>query len=132
MSTDANSADAEREVISAARRLLGATVNVDVATLEAHLAPGYTYSHASSGEADSRDAWLESFRSGGRRYQVYDIRDLVVQVFEGVAILAGHAHQEMNPRGEQTELNTRFLSVWVRREGAWQCAAWQATRLRDA
>jgi ketosteroid isomerase-like protein len=132
MSMDAATADAEREVIAAARRLLGATVDVDVATLETHLTPDYTYTHASSGVADSRDAWLESFRSGSRRYQAYDIRDLVVQVLDGVAILAGHAHQEMNPRGEPTELNTRFLSVWVRREGVWQCAAWQATRLRDA
>jgi ketosteroid isomerase-like protein len=121
----------EREVAAAARRMLRATVDVDVDVLDSLLTPGYTYTHASSGHADSREAWLESFRSGGRRYQVYDIRDLVIQAFGDVATLAGHAHQEMNPRGEPTELNTRFLSVWVRSEDTWQCAAWQATRLRD-
>jgi hypothetical protein len=124
--------DTERDVIAAARRMLGATVDVNVGVLDSLLTPGYTYTHASSGNADSREAWLESFRTGGRRYQVYDIRDLVVQTLGDVATLAGHAHQEMNPRGEPTELNTRFLSVWVRTGDAWQCAAWQATRLRDA
>jgi ketosteroid isomerase-like protein len=130
--TSASSSDIEREVTAAARHMLSATVDVDVDVLDSLLTPGYTYTHASSGTADLREAWLESFRSGGRRYQVYDIRDLVVQAFGDVATLAGHAHQEMNPRGEPTELNTRFLSVWVREGGAWRCAAWQATRLRDA
>jgi ketosteroid isomerase-like protein len=130
--TTAPAADIEQAVVTAARRLLGATVDLDVAVLDSLLAPGYTYTHASSGSADSREAWLESFRSGGRRYQVYDIRDLVTQAFGDVAILAGHAHQEMNPRGEPTELNTRFLSVWIRNGDAWQCTAWQATRLRES
>ena len=131
--TTAPQTDVEQNVIAAARRMLGATVEVDVEVLDSLLTPGYTYTHASSGSADSRETWLESFRTGGRRYQVYDIRDLVVQAFGDVATLAGHAHQEMNPRGEPTELNTRFLSVWIRNstDGGWQCAAWQATRLRD-
>jgi ketosteroid isomerase-like protein len=121
-------ATVEADVLSSARRLLGATVNVDVDVLDAMLTADYTYTHASSGRPDSRAQWLESFRSGGRRYQVYDILDTQVQAFGDVAVLSGRAHQEMNPRGEPTELNTRFLSVWARSDGQWRCAAWQATR----
>ena len=123
------SSSIEADVLSAARRLLGATVDVDVDVLDSLLTADYTYTHASSGRPDSREAWLESCRSGGRRYQAYDIFDTQVQAFGDVAVLSGRAHQEMNPRGEPTELNTRFLSVWVREASGWRCAAWQATRL---
>jgi hypothetical protein len=37
----------------------------------------------------------------------------------------------MNPRGEQIELNTAFLSVWVQLDGDWRVVAWQATRLAE-
>src|SRR5437763_904034 len=79
----------------------------------------YTYTHATSGAVDSRDVWLESFRSGRRRYQVYEIADVSLMQFPGVVVMTGRAHQEMNPRGEQIELNTRFTSVWVEQNGDW-------------
>ena len=42
--------------------------------------------------------------------------------------MTGRAHQEMSPRGERIELNTRFTSVWVKHDDGWRLAAWQATR----
>lgn len=120
----------EREVRTAAQRWLDATMTADASALDALLAPDYTYTHASSASMDERADWLESFRTGGRVYQVYAIADERYRVYPGVVVLSGTAHQEMNPRGTPTELNTRFTSVWTQgTDGAWRCSAWQATRI---
>jgi ketosteroid isomerase-like protein len=121
--------EAGREVMAAARRWLAATERGDADELDRLLAEGYTYTHASTGVADSREEWLESFRSGGRRYHVYAIDDLSLRSFPGTVVMTGRAHQEMSPRGERIELNTRFTSVWVKHDDGWRLAAWQATRL---
>lgn len=119
------------EVEAAARALLAATTIQDADVIEATLAPGYTYTHASNARVDSREEWVESFRGGGRRYHVYDIFDLAFLDYDDVVVMRGRAHQEMSPRGERIELNTRFTSVWVRQGGRWLLAAWQATRIEE-
>jgi ketosteroid isomerase-like protein len=130
--TSANPAnDAERAVLAAAERWLAATMSGDADALERLLAPGYTYTHATTAVADSREVWLESFRSGGRRYEVYELADLSLRTFPGTVVMTGRAHQEMSPRGQPIELDTTFTSVWVDLAGEWRLAAWQATRLPD-
>jgi ketosteroid isomerase-like protein len=130
--TSGNAAnDAERAVLAAAQRWLAATMSGDADALDQLLADGYTYTHATTGVADTREVWLESFRTGGRRYQVYEIADLSLRTFPGTVVMTGRAHQEMSPRGEQVELNTSFTSVWVEQAGGWRLAAWQATRFLD-
>ena len=121
---------AKHEVRAAIQRWLDATMTADANALDALLTPDFTYTHATSGRVDEREAWLESFRTGGRIYKVYAIADERYLIYEGVVVLLGSAHQEMSPRGVPTELNTHFISVWLRGAvGVWQCAAWQATRI---
>ena len=122
--------DATREVRAACQRWLDATMTADAATLDTLLTPDYTYTHATTAGVDEREVWLESFRTGGRIYQIYAIADEHYRVYPGVVVLSGSAHQEMSPRGVPMELNTRFTSVWVQgTDGAWRCSAWQATRI---
>lgn len=120
-----------REVEAAARALLVATTVPDADAIEAMLAPGYTYAHASNARVDSRQEWVESFHSGGQRYHVYDIFDLAFLDYDEVVVIRGRAHQEMSPRGERIALHTRFTSVWVRRDGRWLAVAWHATRIEE-
>jgi len=131
MTTGSVTTQAEREVLAAADQWLNGTMSGDADALDRLLAPDYTYTHASSGAVDTREVWLDSFRSGRRRYQVYAIHDVLLRSYPGVVVLSGRAHQEMNPRGEQIELNTAFLSVWVQLDGDWRVVAWQATRLAE-
>ena len=131
MTSGSEATDVERDVLAAAQRWLAATMSGDAAALDLLLTDSYTYTHATSGAVDSRDVWLESFRSGRRRYQVYEIAEVSLMKFPSVVVMTGRAHQEMNPRGEQIELNTRFTSVWVEQNGDWRVAVWQATRIAD-
>jgi ketosteroid isomerase-like protein len=118
-------------VEAAARTLLDATTTADLDTLDRMLAPAFTYTHASSAHVDSREEWLESYRTGGRRYRVYDCFEPAFIDLGDVVVMRGRAHQEMSPRGERIELNTRFTSIWIRLDGAWKCTAWQATRIQE-
>ncbi len=131
MTTGNAHTEAEREVLAAVQRWLVGTMSGDADALDRLLAPEYTYTHASNARVDSRADWLESFRTGGRRYIVYELPEVEFRTYPGVLVLSGRAHQEMNPRGEVTHLDTRFTSVWVESSGEWRCSAWQATRLAD-
>jgi ketosteroid isomerase-like protein len=130
--TAANAGEAERAVLAATERWLAGTVAADAEALDLLLTPGYVFTHATTAAADTREEWLGSFRSGARRYRVWQIADVALQSFPGSVVMTGRGHQEIvRPSGEIVELNTRFLNVWVEQDGHWRCAAWQATRIPD-
>ena len=120
----------KHDVRAAVQRWLDATMTAAADALDALLTPDFTYTHATSARVDEREAWQESFRTGGRIYKIFAIADERYLVYAGVVVLSGSAHQEMSPRGEPVELNTRFTSVWLQgADGAWRCSAWQGTRI---
>lgn len=119
----------EQEVRPILDRWLQATMSADADTLDSILADGFTYTHATTAGVDTREEWLESFRSGGRRYHTYEVADLDARPFPGVLVLAGRSHQEMGPDDARRELNARFTSLWVKQEPGWRLAYWQATRI---
>lgn len=129
MTTARTTTQAEPEVLAAIERWLAGTMSGDADALDHVLAPDYTYTHASSAAIDTREVWMESFPTGGRRYQVYAIHNVTLRSYPGVIVLSRRAHQEMNPRGEQIELNTALLSVGLPIDGEWPVVASQATRL---
>lgn len=120
----------QQAVRAAAQRWLDATMKADADALDALLTPDYTYTHTSAG-VDEREAWLESFRSGGRIYHPYEIFEERYRTVGDVVILNGRSHQEMGPPDAWRELNARFTSVWVQMDGVWKLAVWQATRIPD-
>jgi ketosteroid isomerase-like protein len=117
----------EQAVRALTQQWLEATVRADTDFLDAILEPGYTFTHATTAITDTREEWLDSFRSGRRRYKLWEISDITVQLYPGVAVMHGRGHQEI-PRDEgMFDLRTSFSSVWINHEDAWKCAIWQAT-----
>ena len=122
-----NDAAREQAVHALTQEWLDATVRADATALDGMLEAGYTFTHATTAITDTREEWLESFRSGRRRYKLWEISDVTVQMFPGVAIMHGRGHQEI-PRDEgMFDLRTSFTNVWVERDGGWKLAIWQAT-----
>jgi len=123
----------EQAVRDALQRWLDAARAGDIEALDQLLTPDYTYTHATTGVADSREAWLNIFRPESptyRRYPAYEVSDLTFRFYPGVAIVFGRGRQEIvRPDGSEIELNTTFTNVWVELEGGWKIVAWQATRL---
>jgi hypothetical protein len=123
----------EAAVRAITQRWLDATVRADADTLDSMLDSGYTFTHATTAITDTRDEWLESFRSGRRRYRAWEIFDVTVRLFPGTAIMTGRGRQEIvRPNDEIFVLNTSFTNVWVELDGRWLLAVWQATLVPDA
>jgi len=117
----------EQAVREATDRWLEATVRGDADALDGMLEAGYTFTHATTAVTDTREEWLESIRSGRRRYKSWVISDTTVRLFPCAAIMTGRGHQEVVREDGIFNLYTSFTNVWVEQDGAWKLAVWQAT-----
>jgi ketosteroid isomerase-like protein len=117
----------ERAVRDLTQRWLDATVRADADALDGMLADGYTFTHATTAITDTREEWLESFRSGRRRYKSWQISGVTIRLFGSAAIMTGRGHQEVVRDDGIFNLHTSFTNVWVEQDGAWKLAVWQAT-----
>ena len=123
--------DTIREVTTASDAWLAALVTGDADVLDRLTTPDFTYVH-SSATLDTREFFLDAFRSGRRKYTHYSVDGVDVRTYPGTVVMGGLAHIRLNPRGEETKIETRFISVWVEQAGAWKMAAWHSTRIPDA
>ena len=123
----------EQVIRDLTQKWLDATVRGDADALDPMLEDGYTFTHATTAITDTREEWLESFRSGARRYRSWVVSDQTVRFFGGTAVCHGLGRQEIiRPNDEIFVLNTSFANVWVEQDGAWLLAIWQATMVPDA
>ena len=104
----------------------------DFATLERLLADDLVYTH-SSGNVDSKAAYIDSLRSGKARYLKIAPDDLKVRVVGDLALIHGRGvfTLETNVNGQKGEnpLHLSFLDIWQKKNGKWQMIAWQSTRI---
>ncbi len=123
-------------VLDALGRFLDAAIKGDVGVLDSLLDKDFTYTHASNAHIDARDVWLKIYDPASptyRVYRAYAVKDLLVRIFPGAAVITGTGHQEIvRPNGDEVDLNTTFTCTWIEGSGRWRIAAWQATRIPDA
>ncbi len=125
--------DREQAVQNATKLWLDATERADADYLDSVLTDGYTFTHATTAITDTREEWLESFRSGRRRYKSWTISDTTVRCFDSAAIMTGRGRQEIVREGGVIfVLNTAFTNVWIAQSGGWKCAVWHATLVPEA
>lgn len=124
-------ADAVRDVTAAQDSWVGALVTGDADVLDRLMTPDFTYVH-SSGTLDTREFFLDAFRSGRRKYTHYSAEGVKSRTYPGTVVTGGLTHIRLNPRGEEMKIEARFISVWVEQGGTWKMAAWHSTRLPDA
>ena len=127
----ATTAEIVREVTASSDAWLGALVSGDADTLERLTTPDFTYVHSTSG-LDTREFFLDAFRSGRRKYTQYSADGVDVRTYPSTVVMNGLSHIRLNPRGEEVKIEARFISVWVEQAGAWRMAAWHSTKIPDA
>ncbi len=115
-------------VKAAELRRFEVTLAKDYAALASILADDLVYTH-SSAAVDSKASFLESLTSGRVTYKVIKPSDLQVRVFGDTAVIHGVAAMEVDANGQAIVNTLRFTDVWVKRDGRWQMAAWQSTRM---
>jgi hypothetical protein len=126
----------QQAVLTALDRFLDAAMKGDVAGLDSLLDKDFTYTHASNAQIDARDVWLKIYDPASptyRVYRVYAVRELLVRMFPGAAVITGTGHQEIvRPNGDEVDLNSTFTCTWIEEAGQWRIVAWQATRILDS
>jgi ketosteroid isomerase-like protein len=100
----------------------------DVAALAPMLADDLIYCH-SNGRCENKSQLLESIRSGRVRYRAIDILALRPRTAAGAVIVNGSIAVDGTMDGEAIKMQMVYMSVYVRRDGKWRLAAWQAARL---
>lgn len=124
-------ASAEKEVLAAEEARVRAVVAADTAALEGLLADELSYTH-STGWVETKTQFLTSIRTGSLKYEEMKHSETSVRVYGLAAVLTGRsAVRVRSPRspGAVTEMNIRFTTVYVRRDGRWLQAAWHSTRI---
>lgn len=106
----------------------------DSAALQALLSPDIVYVH-STGVRDTLDSYLGKIRDGAMRYLELEWSRLQVQLLPGgTALVTGRMDATVLKDGQQKQVSSAFLTVWVAEPGGqgspWRLRAHQGTPLR--
>jgi len=124
----AQAPSAEEQVRQAERARFAAMVKADTAALDKLLAPDLVYTHGDARRID-KAAFISDFKTGAFKYVTIDPKEINVKVYGDVAVVAGAAAMQIVNNGAPASIQIRYTNVHVKRNGAWQMVAWQATRI---
>jgi hypothetical protein len=80
------------------------------------------------GQVTTKQEALTARRSGQLRYEAMNITDMVVRVYGAdTAVVTARADVKGRQLGEDFSGPYRYTRVWIRRNGQWQTASYQAT-----
>jgi ketosteroid isomerase-like protein len=57
------------------------------------------------------------------------ISDMKVRVYGNVSVVNGRSIERVKVRGEEMTIQYRRTTVWVKRQGRWQCVSFHASRI---
>lgn len=120
-------AAAEQAVRQAQLLRYKAQMAQDIETLERVVADELSYCHT-SGAVEDKASYLNTVRSGRLTWLSMVPEDMQVHVYGNAAVIAGRLRETIQSAGrsEPRALVLRTIEVFVRRDGRWQMAAFQA------
>jgi ketosteroid isomerase-like protein len=121
-------AAAEAAVRKAESDRFTAMIKADVAALDKLLGNDLVYTHGDARRID-KAAFISDFKTGAFKYTTIEPTEMTVKVYGDVAVVTGAAGMHIVNNGTPADIKIRYTNVHVRRNGAWQMVAWQATRL---
>jgi hypothetical protein len=105
-----------------------AQTSLDYTALESLLADDLIYIH-SSAVVDNKKSYIDSMRDGSVRYLAMKRSDVQVRTFGCLAVMTGVGQFDVQIKDKQINVELRFHSLWISREGRLQFVSWQSTRL---
>lgn len=122
---------AEQELAATQRARFDATIAGDTAALEQLMSDDILYFHT-TGRIDTKRSFIDGLAARGMPYRGFEVQDLTVRVLGDSAITSAVIRLTLRTaEGLEDTHPSRCTQVWVRREGGWQEALWQATRLPE-
>jgi ketosteroid isomerase-like protein len=102
-----------------------AAVKQDAAGLTKYMAEDLQYAHA-GGNTQNRDQYIAAVTKGPARYESFTFSDLKIKLYGKVGVLTGFVDVKMVG---QDVFRVRTLQVYTEKDGQYQMAAHQSTRL---
>lgn len=102
--------------------------NADVAALQGLLDEKYMHIHG-TGRFESKEQFLEAFKTGARRYEPLKLEDVTVRIFGKTAIVNGVFALKAHAGGKVLEGVNRFGLVIVKTAKGNKIVSFQATAL---
>ena len=100
-------------------------VKQDAASLQKYLADDLQYAHA-GGQTQNKEQYVAAVTKGPARYESFTFSDVTVRFYGSAAVLTGFVDVKMVGRDS---FRVRTLQVYTPKDGYWQMAAHQSTRL---
>jgi ketosteroid isomerase-like protein len=118
------------ELAEAVREYRQATMHNDIATLSNLVADDYILIN-SDASLQAKQSYLDDFRLPGFRIDRYVVEESAQAVWGDTALVRGLLHLAWTQDGAQHRRVLRIAHVWTRREGHWQIAYTQLTRVPE-
>ena len=115
-------------VIRAEERLAQAHMDMDLATIADLLHPDYVILQP-DGRTETRQAVLDSYRSGDRHWDLAQVDEMAVRLIGETAVVTGRWRAAGQNGAKAFDYAARFLSVWVRGNEGWRNAAYQSVEI---
>ena len=126
MTTTGNQEALVDEVLAAEAERVRAICESDWAALDAMMTDDVSYIHM-PGTMDDKERFLAGYRS---RPRTTERRDLKVRVYRSdTAVMTGIMLNTREPGATPTP--ARVTQTWVKVDGKWKMAAFQATRIQE-
>ena len=123
-----SSQDALGDVRQFQAKRFAAMTHRDIDGVAALLGEDLTYTH-STGDTETKAAFVETLRSGRIVYEQIEPADVAVRMYGQTAVVTGRSTMHVRTGGQPQTFQIRFVEVDVAIGGRWQMVAWQATRL---
>src|SRR5260370_40962195 len=113
-------------------RRLRALIAVDSAVLDQLLADDLTYTHA-SGNLEIKAEFMACVETGKLKYLSLEPEESRVRVSGDTAIVTGRAAMKVKPAGSgESGFRSRYIDVYLKRNGKCKCVTCHSTRLSDS
>src|SRR5262249_37696838 len=119
----------EKDLLQFERDGCNAFLDADVAALERVLTPDFTLT-LSNGKVNTRADEINELRSGKVHYDVFENYDMNARIYgDNVAVVFGKNRVERNAEGKAFARVVQFTDTLIKRDGRWQLAAGDVSRL---
>ncbi len=135
--TDESTARSEKELQQRVLEFAQVWAKSDVVTLGRLLASDYLHTDF-EGKVQNRDEWL-AYAQSPRPVKRVEFEDVKIRLYGDVAVITGKNAITVSGKnvitGEKIEGESkgtiRFTQVWVKEDGTWKRALFQATPIKD-
>jgi ketosteroid isomerase-like protein len=73
--------------------------------------------------------YLESLRTGSFKYLSMETQEAKYRTYGNTVVVDSVARNRVRIDGQESEMQVRLLSVWIKRNGRWQLAAVQGNQM---